>query len=164
MRYRFGSASCVFEPILAFVFLSIRTLHPYCDGRTLGHWHPGTDMRYAICTSEQGTSLVEILVALTILSVSVLGLVGASAAVNRMLAWGRWTTVAMAYAERRLELLRAAAVDSTSCAGLGGGSASLPGGLTESWNVTSGSSVAAIQIVIAGNSRPDTLTTVLFCP
>jgi prepilin-type N-terminal cleavage/methylation domain-containing protein len=114
---------------------------------------------------ERGISLIEILVALTILSVGLLGLVGASAMVSRMLGQGRWSTVTMAYAERRLELLRASAGDSTACAALSGGTAPLPGGLTERWVVSPGVRSIAIEVIVAGRlSRVDTVATVIQCP
>ena len=114
--------------------------------------------------SERGTSLIEILIALTILSIGLLGLVGASAMVNRMLGQGRSSTVTMGYAERRLELLRAGARDSAGCASLAGGSATLPGGMTERWSVSPGIRSAGIEVIISsGASRADTLSTVIPC-
>jgi prepilin-type N-terminal cleavage/methylation domain-containing protein len=110
-----------------------------------------------------GTSLIEIMVALTILGVGLLGIAGATATVNRMLGQGRWATASMGYGERRLELLRNAARDSTSCAALTGGSATLPGGFTERWSVTPGIGSLAVEVVIAVPSRADTLRTVLAC-
>jgi type II secretory pathway component PulJ len=113
---------------------------------------------------EKGISLVEILVALTILSVGLLGLVGASATVNRLLGAGRWNTVTMAYAQRRIDLLRAAARDSAGCGTLSGGSAPLPGGLSERWTVSPGVRLADIEVVVSGRgARVDTLSTVIPC-
>lgn len=119
-------------------------------------------MRYRY--GEKGTSLIEIMVALTILSIGLLGLVSASAMVNRMLGQGRWSTVTMGYAARRLELLRAGARDSVGCAALSGGTAAIPGGLTERWSVSPGVSSVAIEVVISGRLlRADTVATVIPC-
>ncbi len=114
--------------------------------------------------TRRGSSLVEVLVALTILSVGVLGLVGTSTAVTRMLGQGRWSTVTMSHAEERLELLRAAAPDSAGCLALAGGSATHAGGLQETWSVVPGVRSTAIEIVLArGPAGSDTLTAVVPC-
>jgi prepilin-type N-terminal cleavage/methylation domain-containing protein len=113
---------------------------------------------------EKGISLVEVLVALIILSIGLLGLVGAGATVNRMIGAGRWNTVTMTYAQRRMDLLRAAARDSAACAMLTGGSAPLPGGLSERWRVSPGMRLVGIEVIVAGRgARVDTLSTVIPC-
>lgn len=113
---------------------------------------------------EKGISLIEILIALTILSVGLLGLVGAGATVNRMLGAGRWSTVTMTHVQRRMDLLRAAARDSAACAMLTGGSATLPGGLSERWTVSPGMRLVGIEVIVSGRgARVDTLSTVIPC-
>lgn len=112
---------------------------------------------------EKGISLIEILVALTILSVGLLGLVGASAMVNRMLGQGRWSTVTMGYAQRRLDLLRASAPDSAGCASLSGGTAAISSGLTERWTIVPGVRTVAIEVVVSRLARADTVATVIPC-
>ena len=113
---------------------------------------------------ERGISLVEILVALTILSVGLLGLAGASVTVNRLLGAGRWDTVTMAYAQRRIDLLRAAVRDSAGCGMLSPGSASLPGGLSERWTVAPGVRLVGVEVIVTGRqARADTIATVLPC-
>lgn len=112
---------------------------------------------------EKGISLIEILVALTILSIGLLGLVGASAMVNRMLGEGRWSTVTMGYAQRRLDLLRASASDSTGCASLSGGTATISSGFTESWTIVPGVRTVAIEVVVSRLQRADTIGTVIPC-
>jgi type II secretory pathway pseudopilin PulG len=110
-----------------------------------------------------GSSLVEILVALTILGIGLLGIAGASAMVSRMVGQGRASTVIMGYAHQRLELLRAAARDSVGCPVVSSGSAALPGGLSEQWRVTPGLHAISAEVVISGRSHPETLATVLSC-
>lgn len=56
-----------------------------------------------------GITVVEILLAITVLTVGLLGLATAAALVTRMVAQGRRTTEASLFAAQRLELLRAAA-------------------------------------------------------
>lgn len=116
--------------------------------------------RYA----ERGLSLIEVMVALTILSIGLLGLAGASATVTRLLGDGRWSSTAMGAGIGRIELLRAAARDSAGCAGLSGGSASLPGGLFERWTISPGVRSAAVEVVVSGRrTRADTLSAVIPC-
>lgn len=114
--------------------------------------------------TERGLSLIEILVALTILSVGLLGLAGASVTVTRLLGDGRWSSTTMGSASRRIELLRAAARDSAGCAALTGGSATLPGGLGERWTISPGVRSVAVEVVVSGRrSRVDTLSGVIPC-
>jgi prepilin-type N-terminal cleavage/methylation domain-containing protein len=115
-------------------------------------------------SGHKGTSLIEVMVALTILSVGLLGLVGASATVTALLGRGRWATVTTSYAERRLELLRRVAGDSAGCAAVAGGSSSLPQGLAESWSISPGIGSLAVEVVVTGRgARADTLAAVLPC-
>ena len=107
--------------------------------------------------------MVEVLLAMTVLSIGVLGLIGTGVAVQRLLARGHWATVAATRAERRVELLRASATTPSGCAGLTGGSAALPGQLNERWTVSGSPSTATIQVVVDGGARPDTITTVIPC-
>lgn len=114
--------------------------------------------------TERGFSLIEILVALTILSVGLLGLAGASATVTRLLGDGRWSTVASSHASERIELLRAAAGDSASCGSLSAGSATLPGGLLERWTISPGVHSVVAEVIISGRrTRVDTLSAVIPC-
>jgi hypothetical protein len=108
--------------------------------------------------------LIEILVALTILSVGLLGLAGASVTVTRLLGDGRWSTTTMGSASRRIELLRAAARDSAACTALSGGSAALPGGLLERWTISPGVRSVGVEVIVSGRrSRVDTLSAVIPC-
>ena len=116
--------------------------------------------RYA----ERGVSLIEILVALTILSIGLLALAGASSTVTRMIGDGRWSTVVMGFAQRRVELLRAAARDSAGCTTLTGGTAALPGGLTERWSTFPGIRSLGVEVIVTGRRvRADTVSTVVPC-
>lgn len=113
---------------------------------------------------EAGLSLVEVLVALTILSIGLLALAGASATVNRMIGEGRRSTAVMGFGERRVDLLRAQGRDSAGCGSLAGGSATLPGGLTEQWSVSPGIHSVAVEVVITGRrTMADTFSAVILC-
>ena len=108
-------------------------------------------------------SVVEVLIAITVLSIGVLGLIGTGVAVQRLLGRGHWATVAATRAEGRLELLRASAMAPSGCGGISSGSAGLPGQLSERWTVSGGTSTVTVQVVVSGGARPDTVTAVIPC-
>ncbi len=56
---------------------------------------------------ERGFTLVEVLVAIVVLTVGLLGLVTSAALVTRMISRGQRSAVQAAFAQRRLEMLRA---------------------------------------------------------
>jgi len=60
-------------------------------------------------TNERGFSVVEVVVAIVILSVGLMGLVSTGALVTRMITRGQRSAIAANYAGRRLEMLRPAA-------------------------------------------------------
>jgi len=82
-------------------------------------------------TGERGFSLVEVVVAILILTVGVLGLAASAGTITRLTAEGGRTGGAAAVAETRFEVLRG-----TPCASLASGSAT-SGKFTETWRVTS---------------------------
>jgi prepilin-type N-terminal cleavage/methylation domain-containing protein len=63
---------------------------------------------------ERGYTIVEVIVAMMVLTVGLLGLVTSSALVTRMIGRGQRSAVAASYAARRLEMLRATVCYSTS--------------------------------------------------
>ncbi len=58
---------------------------------------------------EQGFTLVEVIVAILVLTVGILGLVTSAALVTRMIARGQRSAVQSLFAQRRLEMLRSSA-------------------------------------------------------
>ncbi len=66
---------------------------------------------------EQGFTLVEVIIAIMVLTVGLLGLVTSAALVTRMIGRGQRSGAAAAYAARRLEMLRA-----SGCTSQAGGS------------------------------------------
>ena len=117
--------------------------------------------------NEKGFTLVELLVAVDILTVGVLALVGSAASVTKMIGSGKHTTNATLVAERRLEALRSNALSTTpACTSLTNGSAT-GAGYSESWRVTgSGASrTLVVQVVYTDQPGLDTLalTTVIGC-
>lgn len=114
--------------------------------------------------SSRGTTLVELIVALTMLMIGMLGLIGTTVVVNSYLTQGRWGSFAAAEASRRLEILRETA-SSQGCAGLTGGMAAYPGSVTQRWTVTASSLSADLLVVMSGpRSRAETLATTISCP
>ena len=112
----------------------------------------------------RGTTLVELIVALTMLMIGVLGLIGTTVVVNAYLTRGRWGSFAAAESSRRLEILRETA-SSQGCAGLSGGMAAFPGSVTQRWSVTASALSADLMVVMSGpRARPETLATTIRCP
>src|SRR2546429_6363664 len=74
---------------------------------------------------EQGFTLVEVIIAILVLTVGLLGLVTSAALVTRMIGRGQHSAVAAQYAQRRLEMLRV-----TGCKSQAGGTEGLMRGGT----------------------------------
>jgi type IV pilus modification protein PilV len=81
-------------------------------------------------SGERGISIVEVLVAVIVLSIGLLGLASTAAMTTRMIGDSRRYTEASAVATRRSEMLR-----SQSCATLTNGS-EVKGGYSVTWKVT----------------------------
>ncbi len=117
-----------------------------------------------------GFTIVEVLVAVIVLSVGVIALMGSTAMTTRMIGQGRRTTMAMEVATRRLETLRAMA-NTTNPACTAGAFASggpvTSGGVTETWIVPGAGSSRSIHAIVtymrAGGTYTDTLQTVIRC-
>jgi prepilin-type N-terminal cleavage/methylation domain-containing protein len=120
----------------------------------------------------RGFTLIEVLVALVLLTVGVMALVGSSAMVSRMIGRGRGSTVAVQVATARLERLRrVAAATSPRCASPQFVSDSTTtSGISERWIVepAEGSGLSrGVSVILAyrdpqGQVR-DTLRTVVLC-
>jgi prepilin-type N-terminal cleavage/methylation domain-containing protein len=82
-------------------------------------------------TTRKGFSLIELMVAIMILTVGLLGLAATSAVATQMIGAGGRHTLAASVAQSRFELLRRG-----SCATLSSGS-SYTRGVTEAWEVDS---------------------------
>jgi Tfp pilus assembly protein PilV len=123
-----------------------------------------------VTRTSEGFTILEVLVAVLVLTVGVTALVGSAGIVTRMIGQGRRTTQATQRAERRLEILRQTALSATpQCTGLTGGTAT-SAGITETWTVTSPASPAqsrALRVIVSyprvrGNAV-DTLATSIRC-
>ena len=119
-------------------------------------------------TRERGFTIVEIVVAITVLSIALLGLASTSAMVTRMIGQGQRSAVAATFAAKRMEQLR-----SSACTARAPGSESLYRGstaiATNNWSYTDAGNktyrvLLTMTYVTAKNrSRTDTLETAVSC-
>jgi prepilin-type N-terminal cleavage/methylation domain-containing protein len=122
-------------------------------------------------TKQSGFTLIEVMVAIVILSVGLLALASSTANVSRMVGSGKWATVASQVATRRLENIRQVAYStSPACtsSALVGGTAAFGSGISESWSVTGSGNVRQVQVAVTytragGRSSTDTVSTMLRC-
>jgi prepilin-type N-terminal cleavage/methylation domain-containing protein len=99
-----------------------------------------------------GFTLIEVLVALIILSVGILALTGSSAVINRMIGRGKVETQAAMAGSRRLEALRRAAASTTprcTASEFASGGPAFEGGLIASWNVAPAGAVRRVRVSVA---------------
>ena len=109
-----------------------------------------------------GVTLVEILVAVVMLTVAAVGLMSSSAAVANQMGGGVRQTVAASVAQARLDSLT-----SLSCAQLGAGAAtgsSSTRGVQEAWTVTDGRNIKTIAVNIQIPRRTNTLVYSMVIP
>lgn len=117
-----------------------------------------------------GFTLVEVIVAIVILSIGLLALAGATANVSKMAGYGKWATAASQVAVMRLEAIRQVAYSTTpactSAALVGGGPVSY-NGMTESWRIVGTGSTRVVEVVVsyprASRVVTDSVTTILRC-
>ena len=115
-----------------------------------------------------GFTLIEVLIAIGILSVGILALLQTAASITVMLRDGRLRTMASAIAASRIDNLRLAAASTTpACSALTSGSATTSNG-TETWTIGGAgrSRTVAVTVSIPNGSRPLTMTVrgTLLCP
>lgn len=114
--------------------------------------------------SERGFTIVEILVAIMILSVGLMGLVTTAGLVTRMIGQGHRSTEASALGNERIEVLRA-----QGCPAAGSGTETR-GAYTVSWRVVALAAPKGRGIMVSVQSpttrgmRSDTFETVHYCP
>ena len=104
--------------------------------------------------AERGFSLVEVVVAILILTVGVLGLAASAGTITRLTGEGGRTGGAAAAAETRFEILRA-----TPCASLANGTAT-SGRYAVAWRVTSVTALLRnVDVSVSYNAGRSTRTT-----
>ena len=120
-------------------------------------------------SNRQGFTIVEVVVAMMVLSVGVLALVSSSALITRMVGKGQHVTRATLVAERRLEILRQTAhATVVPCANLNPVvGAATTSGMSESWQVTSAGTqrnlTANVTYNVPRGTRTVTLRTIISC-
>lgn len=118
--------------------------------------------------TRSGFTLIEVLVAVTILAVGVVAMAGSAAAVTRMIGRGKIDTRASQLATEQMETLRRAALFTTPrCTGLAANGSASSGNVALAWTVTASGtgrnvSVRATYATTRG-SRTDTLTSYIEC-
>jgi prepilin-type N-terminal cleavage/methylation domain-containing protein len=118
-------------------------------------------------SDNRGFTLVEVIIAIVILSVGVLGMVGTAGLVSRMVGQGKRNTQAGVVAQQRMEILRQTALSTTPhCTALAGGTATT-NNVTETWTVTGTGRSRRLQIIVRyakpGGQLVDTVSTVVLC-
>lgn len=116
-------------------------------------------------SNERGFSIIEVLVAVLILTVGVLGLASTAALVTRMIGQGQRFSQANALANERFEILR-----TQRCSAMAAGSGT-SGPYSFAWAVDStglGVKGRRIRVIVrsptgAATTRADTFTTIVFC-
>lgn len=114
-------------------------------------------------SGERGFTIVEVIIAMIVLTVGLLGLVSTAALTTRMISQGQRYSEAAALANERFEILRA-----TPCASMADGS-NTSGQVQVAWTVTAIQSNRARQAGVAVRSptgrgtRTDQFQTIIYC-
>jgi prepilin-type N-terminal cleavage/methylation domain-containing protein len=103
--------------------------------------------------NERGFSLAEVMIAMVILTVGVLGLAASSAAITKMSSEGGRSGGSAAVAESRIEALSA-----TPCANIASSGSATTGKFTESWTVTTASLLKTVTVTVSYPSGRATRT------
>jgi prepilin-type N-terminal cleavage/methylation domain-containing protein len=119
---------------------------------------------------DSGFTLVEVMVAIVVMTIGLIALAGSSAMVTRMIGRGKVETLVAQAASQRLELLRTAAYSTSprcTSAGFANGGPVDVNGRTESWTVANVGRVRNVQVTItyrtARGPRTVTLQTRIEC-
>jgi prepilin-type N-terminal cleavage/methylation domain-containing protein len=97
-----------------------------------------------------GFTLIEVLVAIVVLTVGIIALAGSSASISRMIGHGKIETRAAQVAARRMEILRLAADLPPRCSDsrFASGGPGLSSGMTESWRISGSGRVRQVAVTV----------------
>jgi hypothetical protein len=114
--------------------------------------------------------MVEVVMAIVVLSFGILVLSSSAVGISRMLRSGQSKTRATAIASARVEYLRNIALSTTppcTSASLTGGTATQPAGSTETWTITGTGAIRVAKVIVTYRNGPraqaDTLSGVIAC-
>ena len=115
----------------------------------------------------RGFTLIEILIAVVILSVGVLGMVGSAGLASRMIGQGKRNTQAALVAMQRMETIRQSALSTNPrCTALASGTATTSG-VTETWTITGASRSRRVRVIVTYPTNrgvaTDTVNSVVSC-
>jgi prepilin-type N-terminal cleavage/methylation domain-containing protein len=99
--------------------------------------------------SDGGFTIVEVLVAIMVMSIGVIAMAGSTAMVTRMIGGGKVETRVAQAASRRIEALRLTASSTSprcTAGGFANGGPVSANGLTESWTVPAAGKVRTVQV------------------
>ena len=112
--------------------------------------------------AREGFTIVEIIVAIMVLSVGVLGLAATAAVVQKQMAAGERQAAAAAIAQSRFDMLTS--INCKSANLVGGTQSWRNGHVKETWTVTAGSNVKQIQETIKMTGYKNDLVYTTFIP
>jgi Tfp pilus assembly protein PilV len=97
-----------------------------------------------------GFTVIEVLVAIVVLTIGIMALVSSSASVTRMIGRGKIETRAAQAATRRMEILRLAADTPPRCTStsFASGGPVISGGMSESWQVPETGKVRQVRVTV----------------
>lgn len=111
----------------------------------------------------RGTTLIELIVSLMILSTGVLALASTAAVILRQMGGAHTQSLVAHAAHSRFERMRA----SSPCTSLAGGSATVPNTLTETWQVSALTRAIAVRdsiaFVVRGEPKHQIFVTIIPC-
>jgi prepilin-type N-terminal cleavage/methylation domain-containing protein len=118
--------------------------------------------------ARSGFTIIEVLVAVTILAVGVVALAGSSATVTRMITRGKVDTRAAQLATQRVEALRLIAYSTTPrCTALANGGPQATDHVTLSWTVAANGTGRTVNVsasyATGRGTRTEVLTTYIEC-
>jgi len=115
--------------------------------------------------SRRGASLVELIVAMLLLSVGLFSVLGTSGSVSRTLGGGMRQTVAASIAQARIDSLTSIGCQSLTPGGSTSSGSGASRGIEEKWSVVDGRNVKRINVALTvpGRSSPILYETIIPC-